>query len=193
MNFLNLLTKDELNFVRYQKYAKNEIIFNENEPCKALGILIEGEIMIASYSFMEREVVFNVLMQNQLFGNHLIFSTSPFYKGKVIAKKKSIVAYLSYFDLQNILQKNRVFLLAFLNYNSDISIQNRQEIELLSFQLAKDRLMYFLYANHGRYTYKSISSLAKRLHLTREVLSRTIHDLIQKKVLSMKEKTLTIL
>ena len=43
------------------EYQGTYYIFNENEPCKALGLLIEGEIMIASYSFMEREVVFSLL------------------------------------------------------------------------------------------------------------------------------------
>lgn len=192
MNFLTLLTATEQTKVHIRTHQKNEILFNEQDLCQMIGIVLEGEIVIASYSFSDKEVVFNVILKDQIFGSHLLFSSSPYFKGKVIAQKKAVVAYLEYADLCTILQNNQEAFLYFLKYNSDIAIHHRQEIELLSFHTAKDRLMYFLYLHQGQYTFKSITLLAKQLVLSREVLSKTIHELAEKKVLSLQKRTLKI-
>ena len=62
----------------YIELKKNETLFRENEECKTIGIVINGEIKIVSYSFEGREIIYSINKENTIFGNNLIFSSLPF-------------------------------------------------------------------------------------------------------------------
>ena len=91
-NILSYLSKEEKKLLRVASFKKNEIIFNEGEICNSIAILIEGRVEIISYSFSGKEVVFNIVEKNQIFGNNLLFSSDPTYKGNVMAVVKSLLA-----------------------------------------------------------------------------------------------------
>ena len=88
-NILELLNNVEKNKLTYKKLLKDEILFHEGDKCNNVGILISGELIISSYTFNGHEIVFNDIKENDIFGNNLIFSSYPFYKGNLIAKKDS--------------------------------------------------------------------------------------------------------
>ena len=94
-NILELLNNVEKNKLTYKKLLKDEILFHEGDKCNSVGILISGELIISSYTFNGHEIVFNDIKENDIFGNNLIFSSYPFYKGNLIAKKDSLIAFIN--------------------------------------------------------------------------------------------------
>ena len=143
-NLLNILNEREKSNITYKRISKNEILFNENEKCKYVGIVIQGELIISSYSYNGNEIIYNILEDNDIFGNNLLFSTSPFYKGNIIAKKDTLIALLDEENLLNILSSNKVFLKEYLKIQSDNAKQLNQTIKLLSFINAEERFLYYL-------------------------------------------------
>lgn len=192
MNILSLLTKKEEKYLIIKEYSPNTTIFKEGDECFNVGIILNGSIKIASYSLLGNELIFNTLNKNQIFGNNLLFSSFPFYKGNVIALTNTQIAYINKNDLLKILKNNNAFLEEYLKIQSDFGKELNAKIKLLSFNNAKERLLFFLEENNGKYEFKTISALAKELNLERESLSRTITKLIKEKIIYRDGKLLIL-
>lgn len=182
-NILQNLTKTEKEFVIIKTVAKNTTLFREGEKCESIAIVVSGEIKISSFSFKGEELIYNILKKNDIFGNNLVFSDSPFYKGDVIVTKESIIATINRDNLLKILQSNKSFLLTYLNMHSNFSKKLNSTIQLLSFSSAEERLIFFLHENNNVIEYKSIANLATILHLQRETLSRLLTKLEKENVI----------
>ena len=173
----NIILKNSI----IKQFEKDEIIFDENDKCDSLVIIIDGKVKIASYTYQGNEIIFNVLTNNQMFGQSLLFSSSPFYKGKIFAVKKSKLAFINKNKLLSILLDNNLYEY-FINIVSDEVLSSKQRIRILSFNNVSDRLLYLLHSNKIIY-FNSISELAKTLCVTRENLSKTISKLITKQII----------
>lgn len=178
---LDTLNEKEKKAIRFVSLEKGAILFRENEVCQHIGIVLQGELAIISYSYQGKEILFNQLKKHMVFGNHLLFSSEPLYKGNVLARTKSQVALLSKQSLILLLQTNQAFLYEFLQLQCDFSKELNRTIKLLSFHQAEERFLYYLYIHHNKITFSSITSLASSLFLTREATSRVISRLIEKK------------
>ena len=178
MNIFDLLTKEEKEKCQRIVCEKERIIFREDEKCEHLGIVIKGLVNITSYSLNGREIVYNSLSNGQMFGNNLLYSSNPYYKGNVISSSNSEIILLDKNTLIEVLKNNESFLLAFLKYNSDFSKSLNYQIKLLSFDSAEERLLYYL-KDKRKVHIKSVSSLAKSLFLTREATSRLLSKMVE--------------
>ena len=174
MNILKYLDDKEKNFLKEVSYQAGESIFRENDECFSIGIVLEGSIRIVSYSRLGNEIVFNTVNENGIFGNNLLFSSAPFYKGDVEAVTDSTVAYIDKNALLDIFRNNQSFLLAYLEIQADFGKSLNSRIKMLSLDSARERLLYYLEDHGGTLKYDTVTALAGELNLERETLSRTI-------------------
>ena len=186
----NLLTDDEKRRLKIVHLQKNEILFSEGDQCQNIGLVFKGELKIVSYLEDGKEIVYNIMKEYQMFGNNLIFSSDPTFRGDVIANSESYLYLIPKEQLLETLRENQEFLIGYLNAQSDFGKSLNLNIKLLTLNYAKERILYFLKTNQDKIEYKSITDLAKRLFLTREVLSRTLHNLEREHVISIKDKTI---
>ena len=191
-NILKTLTNEEKEYIKMVAVKKGESLFLEDDLCTQIGIVIKGEIRIISYLKDGKEIVYNVLDEGGVFGNNLIFSSNPFFRGDVIAYKDSAVYLINKETLIELLQTNEEFLIAYLNLQSDFGKSLNLKIKLLTFNNAEDRFMYYMQINKNQIRYKTISDLAKTLFLSREVLSRLIHKLEKNGQIKISDKTIKI-
>lgn len=190
-NLINLLTKYP-QYLEKRTYKPQETIFFENDTCISVGIVKSGEISIKSYFANGKEVTYNVLEEGQMFGNNLVFSSTPRYRGDVISQKQSEIWYISRENLLKLLKQDDELLVLYLTQQSDFSKNLNFKIKLLTISSAEDRLAYYLTFNKGKITYKSITKLANELYLTRESLSRTITKMVKEKKITQVSKTLKL-
>lgn len=176
-NLLDFINEEEKSLIITKRFSKNEMIFLENSVCDCIGVVLLGQIDIVSYSFSGKEIVYNSLKKNEVFGNNLLFSDFPNYRGNVIAKESSEVAFIKKNALIQLLQSNEKFLLEYLKIQSNFGKALNGQIKLLSFDKALDRFKYYLLMNNNTIHYKNVSSLAKTLYLERETLSRLLSKL----------------
>jgi len=172
---------------------KDEIVFKEDETCNFVGFIKSGDFIISSYSFNGNEIVYAKLTKGDLFGNNLIFSSTPKYKGNVICTKKGIIKLISKDDLLKLLTKYPSLLEKYLELSSNDILKINNKVKILSFDNAEERLIYFLKNNQRKYLFNSISSFSKELGLRRETLSRLITYLVNKKVISKQDNLITLL
>lgn len=178
MNLFKLLRREDIYYALRKKANKNEIIFQEDEECRYVGIVKKGSLSISTYSLSGKEIIYNEVSDGGIFGNNLLFSDSAFYRGHVVAKTEVEILFYSKAAFIRILQTNREFLENYLMLEANFAKGLNGKIKLLSLPTADERLYYFM-KNQKRISFKSISSLANALFLTRESLSRTISKLVK--------------
>ena len=193
MNILYLLKDSQLKKVKIVNLNKNEILFQEDQKCDFISIIIEGEIKIVSYSFSGREIIYSLLKKDDIFGNNLIFSSSPFYKGAVVAKVNSKIALIDKDTLISLLQENKEFLLKYLSIIGDLTKNLNDKNKLLSFDKATERVLYYLHKNNNEIQYKTITNLAEELNIKRETLSRTLTKMSNDKLILVEKNIIKAL
>lgn len=190
-NIVQVLSK-YTQYIEKKSFKAGKTIFLENDICQSVGIVKSGEISIKSYFANGKEVTYNVLLEGQMFGNNLIFSSNPRYRGDVISQKESEIWFLSKENLLKIIKEDEEFLVLYLTQQSDFSKTLNLKIKLLTISGAEDRLLYYLTFNKNKIIYKSVTKLADELYLTRESLSRTITKLVKYKKIIKSGKTLEL-
>ena len=180
MEIFNCLTKEEKKLGNLVKVNKNQIVFHEDDECEYLAIVLSGTINITSYTLSGQEIIYNTIKRNGMFGNNLLFSKNPYYRGHVITKTDAEIFLINKQNLIKILQNNTCFLQEYLSKQADFSKSLNSQIKLLSFDSAEEKLLYYLKEKQV-VEFTSISSLAKTLFLTRETLSRLISKLVKEK------------
>ena len=191
-NIISLIKKHP-DLIEEKNFKAGETLFIENDVCLCVGLVKSGEISIKSFFADGKEVVYNTLTSGQLFGNNLIFSSKPYYRGDVVANKDSEIIFIDKESLLSLLQKDKEFLLGYLTEQSDFSKTLNLKIKLLTISSAEDRLLYYLTFNNNKIVYKTITKLANELFLTRESLSRTIRKLREKHKIKIDAKTITLM
>ena len=192
-NIISKLNNDELKMFSVKKYEKDAIVFHEGELCESIGIVDTGEIEIVSYNYSGKEIVFTRIGPGMMFGNNLVFSSDPYFKGNVIATKKATIYLIKKDKIVEIFQQNRDFLLEFLNYQSNASKELNGRIRLLNLPGAEERFFYYLQSQNGVINYSTITQLASILNLQRETLSRLIYKLIKDNKISKTGHTIRML
>ena len=193
MAILKTLTENEKKLLRHRFYRKNEIAFHEGELCTCICVVINGSFDIVSYSYKGKEILYNSIRKDEMFGNNLILSSEPFYRGNVIAKKESEIAIIEQPTFLYLLRNNEAFLKEYLRVQSEFGKSLNAKIKLLSFSLAEERLNYYLLMHDGVVTYKYITTLAEQLNLTREVLSRLLTKLEKERKIKRTNKTIELI
>ena len=193
IELLNVLNKEEHKLVKGYQVAKNNVIFHEGDVCETIGIIISGKVDIISYSFEGKELLINSLKAGEIFGNNLIFSSEPVYRGDVIAQEKSVIALINKENLVYLLQNNKDFLYLYLKAQSDKAKLLTSRIQLLSLVNAEERLFYYASKNDNVITYKNVTTLAATIGVQRETLSRLLTSLIKRHLIKKEKGKITVL
>lgn len=159
-----------------KEYKSGDIIFNEGDKCLHLGIIIEGEIKIVTYTYLEKEETINTVSTGDMFGQFLLFSTHDNYFGSAIALKKTKILFINKTNLLKLFDEDKNFLNLYLKAICDQSIILKQQNKLYAHKNIRDRIMFYVTSNttEGKCKIKSISSLALILNIPRPSLSREL-------------------
>lgn len=193
MNILSTLKSSQIKLINTKSYKKGTVLFRENDKCESIGIIIKGHISIVSYLIDGNEIIYNTLKENDIFGNNLIFSSHPYYKGNIIVDKDSEIAIIKKEELINLLSKNTGFLIEYLKIQSNFGKSLNNKIKLLSIDSAEERFYFYMHEHNNVIEYQSISDLAKQIYLKRETLSRLISKLVKQKKIKKESKYITLL
>ncbi len=177
MNIFETLTDKEVQQWGTRHFAKGEILFREGEVCDCLSYVEKGQVEIVSYSFEGDEVLYNRIPAGGMFGNNLLFSAEPFYRGNALAKTDCRIRCLKKEELLILLGQNPQFLEAFLQAQAENAKRQNLRIKLLSFPSLRERLLYNLHLHDGRLEFSSVAALAREMGVERETLSRLLGKL----------------
>jgi len=190
---LHVLSKKEHKLVNGYQVTKNSIIAHEGDVCENIGIIVSGKIDIVSYAFKGKEMLLNSLKAGDIFGNNLIFSSDPVYRGDVIAKEKCVIAFINKENLVFLLQNNQDFLKLYLQAQSDFGKSLNARIQLLSFTNAEERLFYYASKNDNVIIFKNVTALAAQIGIQRETLSRLLTSLVNRHLIKKEKGKITFI
>ena len=191
IQLLNVLTKKEHKLVKGYQVTKNSVIHHEGDTCESIGVIVSGKVDVVSYSFQGKELILNSLKAGEIFGNNLIFSSEPIYKGDVIAKEKCVIAFINKENLLFLLQNNKDFLELYLKAQSDFGKSLNARIQLLSFTNAEERLQYYASKNDNVIIFKNVTTLAAQIGIQRETLSRLLTSLVKRHLIKKEKGKIT--
>ena len=193
MNILDTLKPSQIKLLNIKNLKKGNVLFYENDKCESIGIVVTGQVSIVSYLADGKEIIYNTLKENEIFGNNLVFSTDPYYKGNIIIDIDSKIAIIKKNDLLKLLESNQSFLEEYLKVQSNFTKSLNNRIKLLSIDSAEERFYFYMHEHKNVIKYVSISNLAKQLYLKRETLSRLISKLEKQKKINKKDKYITLI
>ena len=193
---LDLLNKDEYDkYIELKQYNKNEIIFSEGLVCNYIGVVLEGQLVISTITVNDKEEVINIINKNCVFGNNLIFSSSPIFLGNIISQTNSRIAFISRNNLKLIFKDNKEFLYKYMELLSDQILIEKQRNKLLVHKNIRDRLLYYFnneQKKKGQIRIKSIAELARILSLPRPSVSREIYKMVDDNIIVYNNKNIII-
>lgn len=158
-----------------KSYKNGEIIFFEDQPCECASIILKGSIYMSSM-YNDKEIKFNFLRKNSMFGHNLLFNQNLKYKAHIIAVGNTKILHLNKEEFLKSLQNPNI-LEEYLKYMSWFTINDKEAIKILKIQKLEDRIFYILNTNKKVYRFKNISQFSILLGVSRETLSREITKL----------------
>lgn len=180
MNIIDLLTNEETSkYIRFKHFTSNQIVFDEGGLCNGIGIVVEGEILIKTYTYNVKEEIITVITKDELFGQFLVYANKNIYLGTGVATCKTKIAYIHKDNLNALLMTNKKFLEAYMKIICEEAISIKQQAKLLAHKNIRDRIMFYL-TNHqkDRIVYiNSVTDLANHLSIPRPSISRELTNM----------------
>ena len=194
MWYIKLLEQHPESF-KYRDLKTNDLLFNEEDICNEIGIVIKGQLVISTITYLEKEETINIINENEVFGDLLLFSSNHLYLGNVTATKKSKVALINKNKLLKYLQEDINLLNMFLKSISDKALNIKLQAKLLSHKNIEDRIMYYLNINQKNniVIIPSVTTLSKILSLPRPSVSRSLSVLESKGFIKRNKNIIYIL
>lgn len=193
MNILNTLKPAQSKQIKIIHLKKDVVLYRENDRCDHIGVVIKGQVSIVSYLNNGNMVIYNTINENEIFGNNLIFSSEPFYKGNIITNVNSEIAIISKNLLIKLLKTNDAFMIEYFAAQSNFTKVLNNKIKLLSIDSAEERFLFYMHENKNKILIKSISDLANELFLQRETLSRLLSKLQKQNKIKREDKIISII
>ena len=179
MNITDLLSNKEKKTLIIKSLKKDDILFYELDLCECIGIILEGSVNITSYLEDGKQIIYNIINKDGIFGNNLLFSSNPYFKGDIQANCDTKIALIYKNNLIKLLQSNEQFLIEYIKHQSNFAKQLNSRIKLLSIDNAAERFYYYLHENNNIINIESVSELSRNLNLQRETVSRLLSKLIK--------------
>jgi len=184
-NFIN-----ELNF-KTKFFKKGEQIANQGDVVKSLYILLKGsvkaEMISESGTVLNIETIFapNPLAPAFLFAENNLFPVD------VVALEPCEIMVVSKDSIVKQLASNEVFLQGFMTVNSSRAHFLSERLKLLSTKTIKGKLAQYILARTKNMDFvldMNQTKLAEYFGVTRPSLSRSISEMIDEKIISLKGK-----
>jgi len=163
---------------------KGEVLVNEGDPCKGIGMIIDGQLAMQKYTSTGDFATLELLGAGEFFGEYLIFGNKKSYSVTIEAVTNSKIIFISREMLLTLLNQNPGIQQNFLTILSDrIQAQNKR-ISLLSQKSLRQKIANYLLellreqlekeGESPKTVRKTVSTQAVELPVSKEVVSRLL-------------------
>ena len=148
---------------------KNYVIHFDGEPCNNLEIILQGKVVIERIDDSGDLLTIAHFSDGDILGGNLMFSSNPLYLMTVTAVEDCDILVISRDFLFHLLSTNKEFLLAYLEFVSDLTSLLGNKIKYHLNQSLRDSILNYL-----NQEYKIQNSLKIKLPITKKVLAETL-------------------
>lgn len=179
MNLIDTLNNKQKELLKIKHFKRNEIIFNEEDECNKIGVILKGQVSISTYTLLEKTYDIKTLNENDIFGGFLLFTDNPFYLGIVSSIKETDIAFINKNNLYKIIKENEDFFNQFMKQISNDVIKIQNKIKVLSQKTVREKVLFYIKNEIKKTNSKTIyinskEELAKIINIPRPTLSREL-------------------
>ena len=186
---------DEIDF-KTQFFERGERVVQRGDIVDALYILLKGSVIAEVIS--DSGTVLNIETMNapNLLAPSFLFAANNRFPDDIVAVEYCEIILISKDSIMKQLSCNEAFLQAFMKFNSSRVHFMTERLKLMSTKTIKGKLAQYILVrtNNMQFTLdRNQSELAEYFGVTRPSLSRSISEMIDDGIISLKRKTGIIL
>ncbi|MCI5996694.1 MAG: Crp/Fnr family transcriptional regulator [Peptoniphilaceae bacterium] len=180
-----------------KNYKKDELIFNQREILKYIGIILNGKIAITNFDYFGNRNILAVFTENDSFGES-IASLEKKSPHEIISLTESKVLWIEYNTISKSIYKEKIL----SNILKIISIKNtilNQKVQILSKRTTREKILEYLnihkiLANKNDFEINlNRNQMADFLALDRSNLSRELSKLKKEGIIDYSKNKFKIL
>lgn len=127
-----------------RKYSKGQVIANEGDVCKSLGLVLDGVVEIQRIYSSGKQIVLKRMGAGEVFGEAIVFSDINEYPATIIASSDCTLLYFKKEDIIKLCLNEEIILNNFITLLSNkIFILNRK-IKTISFKTIRQKVVNFI-------------------------------------------------
>lgn len=205
-NFLFKRVSDEkieeiFSYIKYSEvsYNKGQILFQEGDACKNIGIIEEGSIQLERIYSSGKSIVLAKLSAGDVFGEALVISSTALYPATVIAKSNCKIIFINKKEIMKLCSSNERILENFVTLLSDKVIMLNKKVKSTSLKSVKHKVVdYILEKSNVENSNviminESKEDIAAYLGMPRPSLSRELIKLRDENIIDFDRNSITIL
>ncbi len=188
-----------LESVHYQikKFKKGDLIAQHSDSCEYLMIVIKGSVMGEMLDATGKSIKIEDIMAPYPIASAFLFGNNKF-PVNVTANNDVEIFYLSKELVVELFQRNRTFLMNYLNAISNRSQFLARKLMFLNFKSIKGKIANYLINNSNSNSNKVVfpksqTEMAKFFGVARPSFSRSLKELAQDKIIAIHRREITIL
>ena len=192
-------TKVDINKIEVHEFPNDYTFAIESDVSKAIGIVLEGRILVKYYTVKGSNFTLHTLEKGQIFGDILIFSNEySTFPGTLITQGKTKIALVPNETFEKFLFNDHNLLKNFLSLISDKSYALNYKSRLLSQDSVRDKILFYLHHQQIIQKTNVISlnmtkeELANQLFVQRPSLSRELSHMKKDKLIDYDRYTITV-
>ncbi len=179
-------------------YAKNSIIYMQNEKCKSLDIILEGTITIQKIDSDGNVLSISDFSNGDVIGENLLFSIDNKYPNTVLAKSNVKILHVNKELVLKLCQTNECFLINFLRSLSGKALYLSNRIASLTMKTLRQCIIEFLLYEYNIQKNSKIKlnmtkkELADKIGVQRTSLSRELDKMRKDNLIDFDNKYIVI-
>ena len=184
-------------------FKKNELVAVAGEKMAGMGLVLEGEVLVAKESAAGNRVIMAVDGPGVIFGEMAAFSPEGKWPATVIARGDTTIMFLPHWKIagscENACSSHRLLVVNMLGILSDKARLLNRKVEYLLIRSLRGKICAFLleqYKKAGRDTFMlpmNRNELADFLNVTRPSLSREMSRLREEGIIDFHMESIKIL
>jgi len=181
---------DEITY-KTKFFEKGECIAQQGYTVNALYILLKGSAKAEMISDSETVLNMEIVKAPNLLAPALLFAENNRFPVDIVALEDCEIILISKDSIVKQLSSNEEFLQGFMKFNSNRVNFLSERLKLLSTKTIKGKLAQYILArtNHQNFTLdRKQAELAEYFGVTRPSLSRSLSEMIEDGIISLKRK-----
>jgi CRP-like cAMP-binding protein len=181
-----------------KEYKKNNIIYLQNEICNTVDIILKGNIVVQKVDSAGKVLTISTFAAGDVIGGNLIFANNNIYPMTVVSKSTSIILHVKKDLILELCQKNKSFLILFLQSVSDKTLILTNKIKSISMKTIRQCILDFLtYEYYSQNNLKIVlriskKELAERIGVQRPSLLRELNKMRRDGLIEYDAQSITI-
>lgn len=180
-------------------YNKGQILFQEGEICKDIGLIVDGCINIERIYENGKTITLKKLFEGDVFGEALIFSNQGLYPATIIAESNCRVVFINKKEIMMICSSNEIVLENFITLLSDKVVMLNRKVRNISLKSVNHKVVDYILERSKESDSDTVvlngskEEVANDIGIPRPSLSRELINLRNENIIEFDRKKIYIL